>query len=291
MVTRYLSIFSRFFSCRLPTAHCHAPPWPTQIIPFRPPHYIYLALHQNHSLKLIRHIQFAETFQVQKLQQEVCALEANLWKDHYNTTNYQGSWSTIQLRSVNGSLYNNTAMAHSAIQNGTGFRDTPLMQCCPYIKEVSDFFEMEKTAIRLMKLDAGAIIKPHSDPNLNFEDGEIRIHIPVFTNPQLFFYLDGERVWMEEGSCWYMNLSLQHSVRNEGSSSRIHLVIDGIVNDWVKEYVARPQHSIAYTGPAPAPGYNLHDQQKIIAQLRLLNTETAHRLADEMETQLFQNNA
>ena len=39
---------------------------------------------------------------------------------------------------------------------------------------------------------------------------------------------------MKEGECWYLNLSLKHRVNNFGDTSRIHLVIDCKVNDWIK---------------------------------------------------------
>ncbi|RYF90235.1 MAG: aspartyl/asparaginyl beta-hydroxylase domain-containing protein [Chitinophagaceae bacterium] len=215
-------------------------------------------------------------------------LQAGLWKDHYNRSNYEGSWSTLQLRSVDGSLNNNTAI-HAGAENI--FKDTPLMEKCAYIKQVVDFFKIEKTAVRLMKLNAGAVIKPHSDPGLNFEEGELRLHIPVITNDQLFFYLQEERLQMEEGTAWYMNLSLQHSVRNEGKTDRVHLVIDGIVNDWLKAYFNEPQHFKAEMEAPAAKDYSTADKRKIIEQLRQMNTETGNRLAVEMEADLQQINS
>lgn len=90
----------------------------------------------------------------------------------------------MQLRSVNGLADNNTAIQSGALQGGHAFKDTPLLTQCAYIKEVIDFFKMEKTTVRLMKLDAGAVIKPHNDHDLNFEEGEVRLHIPVHTNAE-----------------------------------------------------------------------------------------------------------
>jgi hypothetical protein len=85
----------------------------------------------------------------------------------------------------------------------------------------------------LLRLKAGSIIKEHTDSDLN-EEREIRIHVPVVTNPAVEFYLAGERVVMEEGQCWYLDLSRHHRVQNLGSTDRVHLVIDCVVNDWVK---------------------------------------------------------
>ncbi|MBK7307467.1 MAG: aspartyl/asparaginyl beta-hydroxylase domain-containing protein [Chitinophagaceae bacterium] len=40
---------------------------------------------------------------------------------------------------------------------------------------------------------------------------------------------------MQEGECWYMNFNLLHAINNNSSVNRVHLVIDALVNDWVKE--------------------------------------------------------
>ena len=69
---------------------------------------------------------------------------------------------------------------------------------------------------------------------LDFEDGEVRLHIPVITNPDLEFILAGNRVVMQEGECWYLNVNQPHSVNNRGTTDRIHLVVDCVVNDWLR---------------------------------------------------------
>lgn len=241
---------------------------------------------------MIKYIRFTNHFDAEKMKQELNTLETGLWRDHYNRNNYEGSWSTIQLRSVNGQLDNNTAIQSSALQGDHTFKDTPLLDHCPYIKEVIGFFKMEKTAVRLMKLDAGAVIKPHSDHCLNFEEGEVRIHIPVITDTQVKFFLEEEQIPMQEGSCWYLNLSLQHSVNNESNTDRVHLVIDGIVNDWLKEYFGDGQHhTIEMEDRSSEVKYSSEDKLKIITQLRLMGTETGDKLADEMQASLQQLNS
>ncbi|MGY3090576.1 hypothetical protein ACVWYF_003631 [Hymenobacter sp. UYAg731] len=236
---------------------------------------------------MIKYIRFNQQFDAEQLKREVAQVETALWQDHYNRSNYEGGWSTIQLRSLHGQVANNTAVHAGGLPAGNAFRDTPLLTQCPYIKGVIDFFQIEKTSIRLMKLDAGAIIKPHSDHNLNFEEGEVRIHVPVITNPQLKFYLEEERLVMEEGSCWYLNLSRQHQVINDGPTARVHLVIDGIVNDWLKAYFhSFPHGQVAMALPQTDPAYSRDDQLRIIEQLRLLKTTVADKLANEMQAAL-----
>jgi aspartyl/asparaginyl beta-hydroxylase (cupin superfamily) len=86
-----------------------------------------------------------------------------------------------------------------------------------------------------MRLKAGSSIREHRDYQLGFEDGEVRLHIPVVTNTEVEFVLDGVRSDMKEGECWYHNFNLPHRVANRGTVDRVHLVLDCVVNDWLRE--------------------------------------------------------
>ena len=91
-----------------------------------------------------------------------------------------------------------------------------------------------------MRLTAGSTIKPHADLDLAAELGKVRLHIPVTTNPDVEFQLNGERIAMGEGECWYLRLSDKHAVANRGRADRVHLVIDAVVNPWLE---AQLQHA------------------------------------------------
>lgn len=237
---------------------------------------------------MIKYIHFNQHFDVAKLQQEVAGLETTLWKAHYNSSNYEGNWTTLQLRSVNGDTGNNTAIQATSLATDLAFKDTELLALCPYIKEVIEFFKIEKTAVRLMKLDAGAVIKPHQDHGLNFEQGEVRLHIPVSTNANVQFLLEDEQLPMQQGSCWYLNLSVTHSVINHSESSRVHLVIDGIVNDWLKDFFCRPaHHTVTFDEAETKEQHSPEDKRKIILALRQMQTEVADQLADDMQASLL----
>ncbi|HLX60062.1 MAG TPA: aspartyl/asparaginyl beta-hydroxylase domain-containing protein, partial [Planctomycetota bacterium] len=121
----------------------------------------------------------------------------------------------------------------------TEFVDTPFLDACPYFKHVLASFECDVRAARLMKLTPGSVIKPHTDHDLCFEDGKARLHIPVTTNADVEFLLNGTRVIMDDGTCWYLRLSETHQVANRGATDRIHLVIDTMVNDWMRNLFAQ----------------------------------------------------
>ena len=173
-------------------------------------------------------VKFPFSFEAAHLQADAGKFAPEEWISHFNTHIYQGDWSGIALRA--------SADAHVALYpdpTAENFIDTNLMARCAYVPEVLSVFECELKSVRFLKLGAGAVIQRHRDYMLGLEDGEIRIHIPVSTNPQVEFILDDQKVEMHEGEAWYLNFNLFHSVRNEGATDRIHLVIDCVVNDWM----------------------------------------------------------
>ena len=228
---------------------------------------------------IIKYLRLPFTFNVPLLQQEVQAIAGQQWQLHYQVKHYEGNWSAIPLRSINGKTDDIFVSPHEQVE----YKDTLFLQQSNYLQEVLSLFNCRLLAVRLLKLEAGALIKEHRDADLAFEKGEIRIHIPVQTNKEVEFYLDKERVHLKEGECWYMNFNLPHSIHNKSNSDRIHLVIDAEVNDWVRELFSTPGLLLKETEEA---GPTDTTKQQIIAQLRQMNTETSNRLAAEMEATL-----
>lgn len=230
-------------------------------------------------MKIIKYLRLPFLFDATVMQQEVADLEFANWQLHYQKLHYDGDWSAIPLRSVDG-IADNIIIAP---QENAIYKDTALLDKCLYIKEILQQFNCPLHAVRLLKLNSGAVIKEHKDHELYFEKGEIRLHIPITTHPDVEFYLDKETVQLKEGECWYMNFNLPHSIINNSPIDRIHLVIDAVVNDWVKEQFALPG---ILKKEIEEPVYDNTSKKLIIAQLRSMNTETGNRLADEMETSL-----
>src|SRR6201986_2194871 len=110
---------------------------------------------------MIQYIHTSLHFDTQQMQAEAAHLSTHKWKAHHNTSHYEGDWSILPLRSLNGSI-DNTLAIHASAQNAA-YADTIVLNECPYIKSVIDTFQCEKTSVRLMKLNAGALIKEHSD--------------------------------------------------------------------------------------------------------------------------------
>jgi mannose-6-phosphate isomerase-like protein (cupin superfamily) len=168
-------------------------------------------------------------FDAAALAADVAALAPDAWTPHFNQAIYQGDWSGVALRSPGG----HDATLYSDPTAGD-FSETPLARRCPAIADALARLHCPLTTVRLLALGPGASIAEHSDFWLAFEDGEVRLHIPVVTNPAVEFVLDGRRVDMGPGECWYLNLNLPHQVANHSSVRRVHLVVDCKVNAWLR---------------------------------------------------------
>src|SRR5262245_36680138 len=153
------------------------------------------------------------------------------WTPHYVPQNYSGDWSVIPLRAPSGETHP-IRMIYSDPTQKT-YVDTEALQASPYFREVLSSFQTTIFAARVMRLASGSVIKEHTDFGLRFEEGRARIHIPILTNPDVEFYLNGVRAVLTAGSCWYLRLSDPHRVANRGNTDRVHLVIDLDVNGWL----------------------------------------------------------
>jgi hypothetical protein len=172
-------------------------------------------------------------FSDEKLSDDLSVLNKIEWTEHFVRQNYEGDWSAIPLRSPAGETHP-IRMIYSD-PSAKEFVETEYLKQCPYFQEVLSHFKCDLGVVRLMKLAAGSIIKEHSDYDLCYEEGVIRFHIPVVTNPEIEFYLNNQRIILNAGDCWYLRLSDPHRVNNFSSEDRVHLVVDATVNDWITE--------------------------------------------------------
>jgi hypothetical protein len=179
---------------------------------------------------MISHFKLPFNFDPEPLKSDLKGIAADDWVTHFNTAYFEGEWTGVALRSSNGlarQLYPDFAAAESAA-------DTTLLDRCPNIRALLGLFHCHLRCVRFLRLAAGSTIREHRDYNLGYDEGHIRLHIPIITNPHVDFFLDAHRVEMNEGECWYLDLSLPHWVANRGSADRIHLVIDCELNEWLR---------------------------------------------------------
>lgn len=176
-------------------------------------------------------LQLPLRFDPVRLQADLAHLVTTDFVPHFNTAYYQGDWSAVPLRSIGG----RTDHIYPDPTAKDAFADTPLLARCPYLRDVLATLRCPQQAARLLRLKSGSAIKEHRDHELGFENGEVRLHLPVSTNPEVEFVLNQVRVVMNEGECWYLNVNQPHRVANRGATDRIHLVVDCVVNDWLRD--------------------------------------------------------
>jgi hypothetical protein len=201
-------------------------------------------------------------FDPERLKQDLQAVRSEDWSPHYNQGDYGGDWSGAALRSPAGSSHN----LNAALAADQCFADTALLNRCPYISEVLSVFECPLKAVRLLSLAPGAYIREHTDDALDYEDGEIRIHIPIQTNPGLEFYVAGERLQLDEGECYYVNVNLPHRVNNRGAADRVHLVIDAAVNAWVHDLFRRGSAEAWHIPRSPLPPRSFEEFRGVVLE-------------------------
>jgi len=187
----------------------------------------------------------------QRLAADLAQAAIASWTAHFVKQNYDGDWSVIPLRGPAGARHP-IQMIYSD-PGCTDFADAQPLAATPYFREVLAGFACELQIVRLMRLAPGSVIKEHRDHDLSFEDGVVRLHIPVVTNDGVDFRLNGRRCQMAAGSAWYLRLSDPHSVTNLGAADRVHLVIDAVANGWVEALLERAARAGDPDLPAGAP--------------------------------------
>ncbi len=63
----------------------------------------------------------------------------------------------------------------------------------------------------------------HIDP---FEDGRIRVQVPIVTNSRAWFYYEDEKWVLEPGRAYVVDTMVPHGVTNHGNTNRIHYIFD-----------------------------------------------------------------
>ncbi len=172
-------------------------------------------------------------FDPARLAADLARLEDEAWTAHFVRQNYDGDWSALPLR-AHAAARHRVQMIYSP-PYATEFVDTPLLARTAYFREVLAAFRCPLTCVRLMRLTPGSVIKEHSDHDLAAEQGWVRMHVPVTSNPDVEFFVNGTPVSMVPGEAWYLRLADPHRAANRGTSDRVHMVIDAQLDGWLAQ--------------------------------------------------------
>ncbi|MGI9277938.1 MAG: aspartyl/asparaginyl beta-hydroxylase domain-containing protein [Endozoicomonas sp.] len=163
-------------------------------------------------------------------------LETGEWVEHVNQKDYSGGWQVLPLRGL--ACHRDTNPILQAFQiseeDPQSYLNYPVMENAPGIDTFLQQFCCGVMSARLMKLDPGAKINTHRDDGLCFSKGQARLHLSLVSDEKVAFTVADEAVPIREGELWYLNADEPHSVVNNSDTSRIHLVVDCLSNDWLK---------------------------------------------------------
>lgn len=228
-------------------------------------------------MKVVRWAKLDVPVDLASIRKEVAGLPAR-WTAHFQKSHTVGDWTVLPLRTLGGDA--DEALPFALGTSSREYRATPLLAQCPAVARFIDALGAPVMSARLLKLAPGATIKAHRDPDLAFESGEARLHVPILTNPDVEFLIDGQRVAMEAGTCWYINANLRHQVANRGSSDRIHLVVDCAVDDGMRRLFARAERAYSEVRRSPA------ELRQMIDLLRAIDTPASLALVAALEEEL-----
>jgi hypothetical protein len=150
---------------------------------------------------------------VARLQEEVSALPQEAWAPHPDRV---AGNSAVRLITAGG---DETDGHHGDMQ------PTRWLAAMPYMRQALAGFGVVWSRSRLMRLAPGVGVPEHADINHHWHT-RVRLHIPVFTTPQVRFHCDGQSVHMGEGEAWVFDNWRRHHVENRADIERIHLVAD-----------------------------------------------------------------
>jgi quercetin dioxygenase-like cupin family protein len=80
----------------------------------------------------------------------------------------------------------------------------------------------------LVRLSAGCRIAEHQDKNFSLTHSH-RVHLPIITNDEVRFTVGKETINMREGQIFEINNRRMHSVHNDGTEDRVHLILDFVL--------------------------------------------------------------
>lgn len=168
------------------------------------------------------------TYEIDRLRDEVLALRRIPWRAQRAISQdglFQETtidWRIIPLRSLGGDA-NRTDPGGAGLE---AFADTVHLRRSPYLTEVLAGIPATLRGVRLMALGPGAEVYEHRDGKVGLPWGNLRLHVPIVTNPGAVMVIGGDEVHWDAGRLWFGDFDQPHHVRNAGDEARIHLVVD-----------------------------------------------------------------
>lgn len=190
---------------------------------------------------------------MRELEEYIAVVAARGWEQHYSSYNKGRSWTAFSLRGFDpepGFIIKPSEMSRQWKEENARYMtaqcsETRAAEWFPNtLRTIERLLPQPKERVRFMKLAAGGELTRHADITDRFagtKDGMImRMHIPLETNPMCLFGTWGLRgevfsTHMRERGLYYLDTRKPHAVKNGGETDRIHLVIDTVADQALRE--------------------------------------------------------
>ncbi len=187
-------------------------------------------------------------YDVALLEKELQEVEA-CYMPRFKSEKLSDVWTAIPLRNPTGTPLQEGLQLKNAIRNRTMLpcKNTLFLEQLPYISSILDdiaaLFRVDVGLVRISNVPGYKKIPRHKDGDLfDIDRGKVyRLHIPIVTGENVFFEISGNNYNLEAGRLYYTNVSKNHSVTNNGSMDRIHLVIDVLANSALRDHIVNSQ--------------------------------------------------
>lgn len=137
---------------------------------------------------------------------------------------HKGGWRAVGLISHEGNYTEDRPLEGE-------YKKTKALTYAPYMESILDSFPCEKRRVRLSNLLPGKDIYWHVDYRESIDEDFIRLHMPIQTNSDVEFQISHEDCSWKEGELWYGDFMFPHRVRNSGTTNRVHMIMDLVIND------------------------------------------------------------
>lgn len=159
----------------------------------------------------------------QRLTERVLAVDESAWHlDNRRQDDYEVHVETQSIILVFFTGWPTVQVGHASGWNTFADVAMPVMQHI-----VATHYAAGGMVLRAMfaRLLPKCRIERHYDKHPSFAIGH-RIHVPLVTNPDVEFIVGEERIPLRANHAFELNNMMPHSVSNNGSTPRIHLIFD-----------------------------------------------------------------
>ncbi|MEL7035839.1 MAG: aspartyl/asparaginyl beta-hydroxylase domain-containing protein [Cyanobacteria bacterium J06592_8] len=164
-------------------------------------------------------------------------------------------------------------------------KPTPELDQLPTIRSFLEHCNLSLMWVRLNKLAPGTCFWEHRDYSELSQKQKVRLHVPISTSPDSYMVFQDKAVHLKLDALWLLRPDSDVHGFINGSSVRIHLIIDAYLNNELShqiEQVYLPEESVT---PLPDPTPEIYEKRLSLAA-RLMD-ENREQDAEELLLKTF----